>query len=1759
MLTSALVNALEGNVPKSIFIPTCALIALCSLALHAQTNPAGAQQPTQKYPVVILRPNVKNLRVSPPRSLPLAMPALSGNASPSPLTNAVMGFDQLQCLEYVDNYYAGGNGSMGTGPGPNYGITFSANTEINVNYAVDGTCTNWISNTTNEPSPYNNVIFLSGSAATMDVPAGFTGGFSFYYSAPYNTGFINVWSGLDGTGTLLATLNLPVTPGCSSTPNYCDWVPIGVSFPGTAMSVDFGGTENYIAFDNITLGVPVVVNPAKALGSCSDLPGTPQCGDPINLGNGNVYEHVTDYQTSGPNRLMFERHYNSLGDTASLATSLGTKWRLTYDRYLRILSASTVTAERADGQEVNFNLVGSTWTPDSDVDMTLVNSGSTWTLTDQSDTVETYTAISSSEALLQSIQARNGYTQNLAYNSSNQLISVTDSYNRTLTFTYLNGLLNTVTTPDGLVITYGFTVAGSQNLLTSVTYSTTPATSQTYLYGDSTLPSALTGIVDEDGNQYATWTYDSSGRALTSQRANGADLTTVVYNDSDGTRTVTNALGVTDTYTFATLQGVPKVTQISRAATATEAFTYDSNGYLASKTDWNGNQTTYVNNSHGLPTTINEAVGTNAARTTTITYDSTWVHLPASIVTPGLTTSFTYDSHGEVLTKILTDKTTNSAPYSTSGTSRTWSYTWSNALMSSIKTPNGNLTQFGYDGSGTLKSITDAKGHVTNIASHTPGGYPETIVDPNGVTTTLTYSPRLWLMSRTVDGGTGQYQTSWSYDAAGNLIQTTMPDGSYLANQYDNAHRLVQVTNALGDYISYTLDALGDRTQTAVYAVNGASPVWQRTNTFDALGRLLVDTEGAGQSKTLTYDPNGNTLSITDGLNHTTTKTYDALNRPISTTDARGGVTTVSYDEHNRVVSVKDANGNQTSYVRNGFGDVIQQASPDSGTTVYQYDGDANLTQKADALGIVLNQTFDSLDRVLTTTYPADTAENVSYTYDQNGAGFSFGVGRLTSVTDAAGTMSRSYDERGNLQSETRINGTNTLTTGYTYDGANRVASIAYPDGTVVNYQRDAAGYVSSVTAKPSGSSTTTTIATIHHQPFGPMNGATFGNGIAETWTYDQSYRPIQITDVLAGTNVQNLAYTYDAANNVTSIADSVNAANSQAFTYDPLNRLTGATSGTGGYGSLMWTYDPVGNRLTQVQGSTTYTYLYESSSNRMASITITNTTAQLNKIPGAGEINISKPVLLAAVPPKSLRRTDKAHSNRRPKEPSNMLAVLFGWPILLIGFGGIIRFRKRLSDQKLLVILFCVALVTGTGILVNGCGSNSGGSNGSSGGSTPQAATPAISPATGTYTSVQTVTISDSTPGATIYYTVDGSTPTLTSTKYTSALSISSTETVKAMAAASGYTNSTVATAVFTMNITTVISVVTNANGNITSIPPAGSVTNATFAYNNANRLASVTGSPLAATFVYDWQGKRITKTKPGAAGPIVYSYGQDGTLISENNAGTVTDYIYVDGRPVAVLNPSDSQSADQVSYIIADRMGTPQLASNSGGSTVWETNYQPFGTTSNISGSIVQNLRFPGQYYDVETGFNYNWNRDYIASVGRYLQVDPLFSQRPGQRSIQPIPITSEYQYALSNPIEYMDLSGLLVGWINAGADAASAYQTGPQWQSEYQQELQCAEDTASGCTLSDQQVNGTSNLEVQGLHSLQSAGSEAGSELYSGSNVMGAGPGADAFNLWQFLDITQTMKNLSALPGKLIQLFAPKANAADIPGASTCIVNN
>ncbi len=147
--------------------------------------------------------------------------------------------DQAQLLEF----YNGGTDSLGNF-GSSKGISFGSN-------ALSLTSGNFNDN----PSGRTIMFFLSGSAM-LNYAAGFSTGFSFYYSSA-TSAQINIWDGLNGTGNLLASLNLAAqgNQNCANPISYfCNWTAVGANFVGTARSIDFGGGVNTIGYDDITFG-----------------------------------------------------------------------------------------------------------------------------------------------------------------------------------------------------------------------------------------------------------------------------------------------------------------------------------------------------------------------------------------------------------------------------------------------------------------------------------------------------------------------------------------------------------------------------------------------------------------------------------------------------------------------------------------------------------------------------------------------------------------------------------------------------------------------------------------------------------------------------------------------------------------------------------------------------------------------------------------------------------------------------------------------------------------------------------------------------------------------------------------------------------------------------------------------------------------------------------------------------------------------------------------------------------------------------------------------------------------------------------------------------------------------------------------------------------------------------------------------------------------------------------------------------------------
>jgi len=144
-----------------------------------------------------------------------------------------------------------------------------------------------------------------------------------------------------------------------------------------------------------------------------------------------------------------------------------------------------------------------------------------------------------------------------------------------------------------------------------------------------------------------------------------------------------------------------------------------------------------------------------------------------------------------------------------------------------------------------------------------------------------------------------------------------------------------------------------------------------------------------------------------------------------------------------------------------------------------------------------------------------------------------------------------------------------------------------------------------------------------------------------------------------------------------------------------------------------------------------------------------------------------------------------------------------------------------------------------------------------------------------------------------------------------------------------------------------------------------------------------------------------------------------------------TIFLVLLLSASPIAAQSSGGSGATEAIFFYHTDHVGTPLMMTDSTGKVVWKAESLPFGETVSVNEDVdgdgvkvINNLRFPGQYADAETGLHYNLARDYQPIIGRYIQSDPIGLWGG----------LNTYSYATSNPCRRFDPLGL---W--SGADAA------------------------------------------------------------------------------------------------------------------------
>jgi RHS repeat-associated protein len=807
--------------------------------------------------------------------------------------------------------------------------------------------------------------------------------------------------------------------------------------------------------------------PPKCTDTCCDS-GCGNGSNPIQTASGNKHQVETDFIGSGPFPLRFTRTYDSKRTWLNDAAPIGIGWTHSYLAHIAVMPAqgsstlSEAVVYRPDGRILRFNLSGSTWVSDPDVSekLNVATSGGDYvsaTFTTNNDEVETYDQL----GRLASIKQRGGLVQTLNYTtgpggssstlSHNFVQQVTDPEGHALTFGYNgSGQLTSLTDGNGDVISYGY---ASGNLHTATYPDVSGTKIRTYEYNESgqtggaSLPHALTGIVDENNDRFASWGYTSAGWANLSVHGpystGTIDRTALAYN-TDGTTTVTDGLGQARAFTFQVQYQVARYTDLDTpcdyCGSPFTSRSYDTNGYPSGGTDFRGTQTGFTYNARGLETQRDEAKTQAEERIINTIWSSSFrVATRRTVANHGGTTEkrtdWVYNTRGQPTARCEYDLTTSGASgYTCAATGtppagiRRWVTTYCDAVNLAAPDPIGSMgenlakgcplvglvrrvdgprtdvndrTTYQYylatdTGTtpayrlGDTSAVIDALGHETDYLKYDGNGRVLRMKNMNGVITDSTWHPRGWLLTRTVRANASGSPsandaiTQMTYDGVGNLHELEQPDGVTMSYGYDNAHRLTSITDALGNHIDYTLDALGNRTAEKTFDVsNGTTPTRLVTRTFDTLSRLTHQFDAQNRDTQFAYDDNGNRTDETDPLGVKTRWTYDGLNR-----------------------------------LATQVGD-YQGTDPDTAdsTTGFQYDTRDNLTQVDDPDNLPTADTFDGLDDLKQRQSP-----------------------------DTGTTQYPNYDAAGNRITQTDARG---ITWTYGYDALNRPTGVAYPTSSL--------------------------------------------------------------------------------------------------------------------------------------------------------------------------------------------------------------------------------------------------------------------------------------------------------------------------------------------------------------------------------------------------------------------------------------------------------------------------------------------------------------------------------------------------------------------------------------------------------------------------------------------------------------------------------------------------------------------------------------
>ncbi|MFO7783734.1 MAG: RHS repeat-associated core domain-containing protein [Desulfatiglandales bacterium] len=1012
-------------------------------------------------------------------------------------------------------------------------------------------------------------------------------------------------------------------------------------------------------------------------------------------------------------------------------------------------------------------------------------------------------------------------------------------------------------------------------------------------------------------------------------------------------------------------------------------FDYDNEGLLRTVYDQNNRSVTYRYR-EGLLSAVTDVLGNE----TRFSYDEEG-RLAEVIEPEGARTRITYDQLDRVVS--IRKQRREAEPESTAGHTFTWAYDRDRSLYYvGIDDPSGKLTEIWSNKEGQARRV-DINGHTVHKIVETDNTLE--VTDSRGLTTRKTFDQRRNLLEVVHPDGSRikrEYEprfnrktkeinengiiTLFSYDDKGNLIQKTEASGTLdervTLYTHDPDGNLLTVHQLRNDKTKeaitrYTYDAFGNR-------IMETDPEGNTTEfQYDALGNVITRTDPTGSSHQFTHDPAGRLIQIEDPLGNTTRFVYDAQGRKTVEIDPLGNKTRYAYDEKDNLILMTDALGNETRFDYDESGRLIRSVDPEGVKTTRFWDDQDRLIAAIDGAGNEIRTMYETPtatgcptcasgrdrqpDRI---EYPTFWKE---FLYDARGRKVEEQWGDDKQGLTPLVTLFE-YDPAGNLISKTDREG---RTTTHAYDSLNRLIRVTDPLGNHTTYTYDSRDNLVALTD---------------------------ANGNTTRFTYDRNNRMIRETRPMG----QETSYSYDGRGD---LKEKIDAKGHKAeHVYDPAGRLVniryfGSEDQKSPVKTVAFTHDEAGNLISYDDGTTSGRYVHDALNRKTQEVVdygrFTKSFSYAHYRNGQKREFTGPDSILYTY---TYDEANRLSSIEIPKlGPITYTDYQWTRPARITLPGGTTR-------------TFAYDLF----MRINRITSQDPGGH-------------TILDYLYTHDGVDNILTKDTEHGE-YRYTYDAL------DRLTGAINPTLPDEAYTYDPVGNRLTSEDAEKRWSYNENNELlgynGVTFRYDENASTIKKATASGVSRYFYNEDNRLSRVEDEKgtVISSYYYDPFGRRLWKETGGKK--VYFLYSDEGLIGEYDDRGRETKtYGFIPGS-TWTTDPVFMREKGRYHFYHNDHLGTPQKITAKDGRVVWSAKASSFGGFQVEIAYRVNEWGFPGQYFDEETGLQYNFHRLYDPETGRYLKVDPIGLKGDGIIGRMPNHL---FLYSENNPVNKIDPKGM------------------------------------------------------------------------------------------------------------------------------------